>query len=124
LEIWQPTVTGEGIDGLQIHRVIVGYVQQIGPLSDEILASFNSKKQRAASLTAQFPKETKLKIFRGQNERLMHIMEVPSSITTRNIQDFHIELQGGPRKGLRLFLESNFMARVIPPGTKVGDTIC
>jgi hypothetical protein len=45
LEVWQPRVLGNGIDGMQIRGVIVGRVQYIGPLSDEILASLNAKKR-------------------------------------------------------------------------------
>ncbi|KAJ9657254.1 hypothetical protein H2201_008235 [Coniosporium apollinis] len=124
LEVWQPRVLGNGIDGIQIRGAIVGRVQYIGPLSDEILASFNAKKRWAASLSSQFSNETELRRVRGQNERLMHILEDPSGITTRNIHDFHAEQQGQPQNALRLFLGTNGMAGIIPPGVKVGDTIC
>jgi hypothetical protein len=124
LEVWQPRVLGNGIDGIQIRGVIVGRVQYIGPLSDEILASLNAKKRWAASLSSQFSNETELRRVRGQNERLMHILEDPSGIATRNIYDFHAEQQGQPQNAPRLFLGTNFMAGIIPPGAKVGDTIC
>lgn len=124
LEIWRPKLFENAMDGIRIRGSIVGRVQYIGPLSDDILSSFDAKKRWAAILSSQFSQSTELRRVRGQNERLMHILEDPSGISTRNIRDLHEEQQGQPQEGQRLFLGSNLLAGIVPPSAKVGDTIC
>ncbi|KAE9376518.1 hypothetical protein N431DRAFT_435819 [Stipitochalara longipes BDJ] len=124
LELWKPIHPEQGIQGIRIRGSIVGQVEHIGPLNDEILASFNTKKQWTASLPTYFPKMGELARARGQNERLMHFLEDPSQIPTRNIQNFQEAQGGNSREGPRIFLGSHVIAGTIPPGTVVGDTIC
>lgn len=108
LETWQPMDPGDAshlIPGIPIRGTIVSHVDYIGPLSDEILASFNAKKRWAADLTSKFPNEAELKRVRGQNERLMRILEDPTGISTRNIKDYNnVKQQIHEENGGRLFL--------------------
>jgi hypothetical protein len=124
LELWKPISPEQGIQGIRIRGSIVGQVEYIGPLNDEILASFSTKKQWTTSLPTYFPKMGELARARVQHERLMHILEDHSQIQTRNIKRFQVGQDGNYREGSRVFLGSNVIAGAIPPGTAVGDTVC
>ncbi|KAG0647275.1 Heterokaryon incompatibility protein [Hyphodiscus hymeniophilus] len=127
LETWKAKDPGDAshlIPDIPIRGTIVGHVDYIGPLSDEILASFHAKKKWAADLTSKFPNEAELKRIRGKNERLMRILEDPTGIPTRNIKDYNIKPQTHQQNGGRLFLGTDFVLGIVPPGAGVGDLIC